>query len=408
MNAVQKGFQRNRLINLGLTAGLAFYIGLIVIQAKFPIFDYDFIGFWSVGRIASTEGYSKIYDLSLLIEYQNSLGQTEVAPMAFPAIFILPFQVIALLPLQKAAWVWRTISLLLLVSYCAFFSKNITNAPLERSGFFVVMLALPVYINFAWAQVDAIPLIAIGEFIRLSLNKRPFLSGIALGLLLIKPQLAVLLILMLLVQWNWKTLTGFITSAIVVVVSSNLLTGLNGSLQLLSLWVKFSAGIASNAPEYMANWRMLGIHLKQLLDPAISWIIVGLGMAATVFLTASTWRKKTQEQSPLFFLYMIFCTLSATLLTSWHSHVHHMVILIPPLLAVIAFERNSEMLITYWVFSGILLYLFVLLLGFASNHLSLPDGFGSILLGIWGFASSLIFFKWTLRNINILAHTQPQ
>lgn len=384
-------------VKLGLIASIAFYIGLIIIQAKYPLFDYDFVSFWSVGRIANTQGYSHIYDLSTLAKYQGKDDILSVVPTPFPALFIVPFQIAALFPMAIGAWVWRFINLGAFILYCFFFKKFLRQ-PIHAQNLFALLLSLPVYINFAWAQVNVFAMIGIGEFIRLSLEHRPFLRGTALGLLMIKPQMTILLILMLIFQREWKSVAGFVTSAVTITFLSTLLTGVKGGVQLVDLWIKYSAGLPSNAPQYMVNWRMIGFHLESVLNSTASWLIIIVGMIFSGILTIFLWRKQQNLKSPAYFFYVILGTLSATLLISWHSHLHHMLILIPALIGIMMFDTSSKQFIYYWVYSGIILYFVIILLGFSTLFLSLPAGFGSSLLGLWGFSSNLTFLIWSLKN----------
>lgn len=390
--SVSQSNKSNLLIKLGLAAGLAFYIGLIAIQAQYRLFEYDFISFWSVGRIANTDGYSHIYDLSTLAKYQHKNNMFEAVPAPFPAVFILPFQVIALLPEETGSWVWRFINLAAFISYCIFFSKKIQRFSLENEGLLALLLSLPVYINFAWAQVNVVAMIGIGEFIRF---ERRYLRGAALGLLLIKPQILLLIIPILLFQKEWETLAGFIISAAVILLSSVALTGVNGIFQLVDLWIKYSTGLPSNEPEHMINWRMIAIQIGALMNSQPVWLAAIIGVILTGVCAVSLWRRQPDLQKPAVLPYLILNALSATLLISWHSHLHHMLILIPPLIAIAVSDHTSQNFILRWMFSGIAFYLTIFVIGFLGLFAPTP---GSALLGVWGFSSNLIFLGWSYKK----------
>jgi hypothetical protein len=143
---------------------------------------------------------------------------------------------------------------------------------------------------------------------------------------------------------------------------------------------------------------MIGIHLESVLNSTASWLIIILGIMISGLLTIFLWKKQQNLKSPAYFLYVILGTLSATLLISWHSHLHHMLVLIPVLIGIMMFDVSSKKFIYYWVFSGIVLYFVIILLGFLALFLPLPAGYGSLLLGLWGVSSNLTFLIWSLKN----------
>ena len=123
-----------------------------------------------------------------------------------------------------------------------------------------MLLSFPVIVSLTEGQVEVFLVVCMGEFIRYALNKKPLLSGIWLGGLLLKPQLLIIIIPILMIQKNWKVLMGFFASSGVIIGSSFILSGTKGMRSLIDLWIRFSAGIATSSPERMINWRMVAVN----------------------------------------------------------------------------------------------------------------------------------------------------
>ena len=115
-------------INLARFAVLVFYlfqVGLALYSdSLFNTIGSDFISFWSVGRIANTEGYGRIYDLSLLSEIQKPFHETVATdnvyapiPTPFFAIFILPLQILAWFDPRIGFGFWTILNLAGLIFY---------------------------------------------------------------------------------------------------------------------------------------------------------------------------------------------------------------------------------------------------------------------------------------------------
>ena len=149
-----------------------------------------------------------------------------------------------------------------LILYLRFFIKDLTSKQVQPRFMVLIVISYPVFLNFFWGRINVWLAICVGEFMRMAIKGKPFVSGLWLaGLLMKNPQSLVLILPVLLLQRSWKKLVGFAAGTIAVLVISLGLSGIQGVRALFDLWLKYAAAIPTNAPENMVNWRMLGIQL---------------------------------------------------------------------------------------------------------------------------------------------------
>lgn len=324
----------------------------------------DYLAFWSVGKIADEEGYSEIYNLSELTKVQQNinfrsgdkLGEEiqsfSPTPVPFFSVFIFPFQLLSRISLEIGYKIWTVLNIGILIGYLLFFlckatSGYETNIP-DPKQLIPFLICYAVFFNIACGQVEVFVLICAGEFARQANNKKPFISGLWLAGLLLKPQLLILVIPIFIIMRYWQTLVGFFVSSIVILGTSILLSGLDGMRALFNLWTKYSAGIATSAPEIMINWRMVGVNLDQHLDISFGWVIVGLGIVLTMLAVFYLVKHIPPYGNPLWMM-TILGVFSATLAITWHSHYHMAMVLIPFLIYALVHKLLPRKIIMSWV-----------------------------------------------------------
>ena len=349
--------------NLILVALICFYFVYFAGAFVYDNFGEDYLAFWSVGKIADKKGYSEIYDLNALKSVQTQerfvLGLVEriddpsipLFPVPYFSIFVVPFQLLSRVDLVDGYWIWTILNLIILIGYLIFFlRKTNPGSGTTISGLNLLILFLisfPVLSNIINGQVEVFLLVCAGEFIRYAIGKKPVLSGIWLGGLLLKPQLLILIIPIFLIMRNWKVLMGFIVSSGIILMTSLLLSGFAGMKALINQWTKFSDSVATAAPQVMINWRMVGLNLNNLLNTSLGWVITGLGMVLTLLAVYFLVKQRPPFGSPKWVMAMLG-VFSATLAITWHSHYHMAMVLIPFLVYVSIFKLLPEKIIYLW------------------------------------------------------------
>jgi len=194
----------------------------------------DFLNFWMYGRAAFTADPSRFYDLA---EYHRALdallgsgypGQNWSYP---PSIFFLaaPFGQLGYLP---ALLVWTVLGLALFVAVArSHFGDNRLLVALVLSPAAVLCV-----ISGQSSLITAAMLVTIFSV----LDRSPVMAGVLVGLLTLKPQLGILLPVMLIASGRWRVFVSAAATAIVIAGATALVFG-------PQVWIDFiTKGLAAN------------------------------------------------------------------------------------------------------------------------------------------------------------------
>ena len=392
---------------------LSFAVSKDTIQSGF---SGDYLAFWSAGKIADEKGYSQIYNLENLRSVQlkelDKLGLQEKLdassysplPVALFPVFVFPFQILSKINVQPSYWIWTIINSIVLIGYLIYFTMKILpgnpDKMREMKLVLLMLISYPVWMNFVEGQVEIPLVICAGEFIRQAIEEKPVLSGLWLGGLLLKPQLLILIIPILLLMHSWKALSGFILSSSIVVMTSFLLSGFAGMKAMVDLWTRYSAGMATSAPEMMINWRMVGLNINSVFGTSLGWVIAGLGMLLTLVLVCILIKGKPSFGSSTWIITMA-AVFSATLAVTWHSHHHMAVVLIPFLIYAYQFKLISTKIIFAWATTTavfFLIFLVITIFVLTITKITIPGL--AYLVAISGFFLNLLIFNSSLRYLH--------
>jgi hypothetical protein len=421
MNANRKAIFSNikyeNLRNLVIAAVVFIYFLNFIAFFRNGALGDDYMGYWSVGKIADEKGYSEIYDPYILrnlqaqeLKDQGFLEKTD-APSFSPTLvpylpfFILPFQLLSRVELVFSFWIWIALNQVILIGYLVFFlRRTVQESGAADNGLnllILVLISYPVLKNFFSGQVNVFLLVCAGEFIRHAVGKKPVLSGLWLGGLLLKPQLLIIIVPIFLIMGNWKVLTGFIVSSGIILISSLILSGFAGMLALINLWTKFSDSVASAAPGTMINWRMVGLNLDNLLNTSLGWVITGLGMLLTLLAVYFLFKQRPPFGSPQWIAAMLG-VFSATLAVTWNSHYYMAMVLIPFLIYVSVNRMLSEKIILLWgIVTPVALFgmLIIDLLVLYFAKIDFPS-YSWLVAASTGFILNLVIFISAIRITN--------
>lgn len=329
--------------NLAIAALLVFYCAQIVLDLAwgnlFGNLGVDFAAFWSAGYIANHRGYAASYDLELMRQVQRELVPARAAPLsdlgALPAaylpVFLLPFQALALLPPKSAAAVWMGLTLLGTTLYLRAFVARLGERHPGSHLLLMLMVSLPVFLNFFLGQVNLWVMICVGEFLLAASAGRDVASGAWLSGMLLKPQLLILMTPAIVMQGWKKAFLGMAAAGTIILGGSWLLAGTEGLHRLAQLWFSYVGELRTGDPQLMMNWRMIGVLLRQLGAASLGQIVAILGSSLTALAALFIWYRRLDINSRDFPI-AVLGIMAATAATAWHSHVHMAMILIPPLL----------------------------------------------------------------------------
>ncbi|MGI8588955.1 MAG: glycosyltransferase 87 family protein [Chloroflexia bacterium] len=313
----------------------------------------DFPAFITGARLLAAGQGASLYDTQAQMPVQAQL----LAPDAYPGGLLpydhLPFLAAALaplaglpLPVSYAAWLGATaLVLLLALLLLAGEVRSLARTPTERRWAPVALFALslgfvPLFQSLLQAQTAPWDLLSYTLMLRYLRRERPVAAGLALCLVLLKPQLLLVPLCLLLYESRWKTLAAFagVGSGLCL-----LITPLLGGPGWVVAYLKLLGSVAAVDPTaspikpgLMENLRGFFTLLLSRLAPASSGWVVPLTLAASLgvlALVVVAWRGRRSvswSADPAGWDARWAVALIATLLINPHGMPYELTLLILP------------------------------------------------------------------------------
>ena|SRR5665213_1202880 len=182
-------------------------------------FGDDFINYWSGASLALHGTAAQVYDLNAFHAFQQGVAG---APLdgyhySYPPVMLLLTAPFALIPYVLALFVWLS------ASWYAFYRALRAAAP-ERSMLLLALAAPAILINAVGGQNGCWTAALFGGGLS-QLERRPWLAGGVLGLLIYKPQLGLLIPIALLAGRHWRAFAAASVMVAVLVALSVLCFG---------------------------------------------------------------------------------------------------------------------------------------------------------------------------------------
>ena len=190
----------------------------------------DFVVFWSAASVALEHGAAAPYSYELL-HARQILAMPDLAasdgmlPWLYPPTFLLPLLPLGLLPYWGAALVFL-LGGLGWYGWAMHRTLPWPRAWIAALGFPGVAIGVATGQNSLWLAGTACLALAL-------LRRRPMLAGVLLGLLTVKPHLALMFPLALLCARAWRPLLGLVASATALVLLALLCLGIEPFLAFL-------------------------------------------------------------------------------------------------------------------------------------------------------------------------------
>jgi hypothetical protein len=292
----------------------------------------DFLSFWAAGRLAIRGDAALAYDIIRhhAVELQ---GVTNAPHLPFPypppfLLFVAPFGVA---PFWLAFGAWVALG----------------------AALYTVCVRGLLEIRFALAQAAAGVNLVIGQngFLTAAifiagtalLSTQPFVAGAILGLLVIKPQLAVLLAVAVIAGRNWRALAGGAVSSIMMGTLSLLLFGpaaYRGFVGILPHYAQLMTDARWPWGELASAFALLRLFgLPQGPALAIHTLIAIVAAAATW----RAWALKLDERVPIL--------AAATLLIPPYLFTYDALLLTVPLAWLLQHRAPHWQLLSLWALS---------------------------------------------------------
>jgi hypothetical protein len=238
-------------------------------------FHNDFIFYLAAARIGLAHGWPSIYDLNLQQAELHAVGsEITVAqlaryisppPLAWLALPLTP------LPYEVGYWAW---SVLLLVALAwTWYLAAPGRGPARLIHLAAAIGWLPVIYALQLGQPALLVALGVAACCALLRAERPFWAGCALGLLVLKPQLAFLVPAVLLVSGRTRAFWGSVVALGLLAAASAIALGPTGIAAYATL-LNFAAGVPTNRELTLAP--IVGsVAVTRVIQAAIAlWALV--------------------------------------------------------------------------------------------------------------------------------------
>jgi hypothetical protein len=328
---------------------------IIRIRGLFEGIGVDFGIYYSIAKAWILDGPLAMYDLDLITLRLQPLRRyyaVQDAPLItgpgpYPAVYILPFLFLSIIPPVPAFIIWALTN----ISIAGKVIRGMAVKSRVDSWGFVAMGVLfqPIAIALMVGQLSIVMLYGVYRSFSEFAKGRDFYAGLWCGLLYLKPQLTVFFALVFLIKRRWRALAGLITAGFLILVSSIMVVGFDGVLahyQTMRSMAGFRGTLPIIGPQAMINWR--GVLISILPRDVSEAVGLNTTLALSLFTTSllfGIWRGEWNPRGPRF-ARQFLATLIIAMLSSFHTHIHSAALLIVPAISILLNDDRKPLLRT--------------------------------------------------------------
>lgn len=236
-------------------------------------FSMDFVSYWAAGALTLNGTPAASYDLAVhrAVELQVT-GLAGQMPFPYAPPYLLLAAPFALLPFPVAAVAW-------VVATFAFYLQAVRRLAPEGGW---IAAAFPPALTTAIIGQNAFLTCGLMASGMALLAKRPFVAGLLLGCLILKPQLGLVLPFVLFAGGEWRAIAGAAAASIGLLLLGAIAFG----IEPYRAWLEQAPLYASIVTEGSSGWQRMAsvyaaLRLAGLGDPAAGLAHVAVALAAT-------------------------------------------------------------------------------------------------------------------------------
>lgn len=177
-------------------------------------FGDDFINYWSGAFLAWHGRAADVYNWNAFHAFEQSVAGAPIDfyHYSYPPVLLILTAPLAIIPYVPALFAW------LITGWLGFYAGLRAVLP-GKDGLLLALAGPAVFINAVGGQNGTWTAALLGGGLTL-LDRRPVLAGMLFGLLIYKPQLGILLPVMLIVGWHVRAfVSAAVTAGFLIVVS---------------------------------------------------------------------------------------------------------------------------------------------------------------------------------------------
>lgn len=313
----------------------------------------DFLHFYVLGNIARMHSGDMLYDAhrqaALAAQLIHQVPGETYLPVYGPqfSLLFIPF---AGLPYGWAALTWMLGSALVYGISCWLVLRTCVRLRNDRTTVFILAAAFPAFFYLvASGQNSALALIAFTTAFFCFRARRLLLAGMALGLLMYKPQFGVMAAAVFLFTLEWRVMIGALITAVGQLTAGLLYYGRSALDAYFNGLVHINQSASALEPHLQRMHSLRSFWQMLLPWHGAASLLYAASALAVVVVTMWCWRSK----APLELRYAVFLLGSA--LVDPHLTDYDLVILMPALLLIgdhillasESGERDAARLLTY-------------------------------------------------------------
>lgn len=297
----------------------------------------DYLAFYNAGTIVNRYSLDRLYDLNLQAELYHANLPGEPAHTSLPyanapflAILLRP---LALLPYSWSYATWIGLSVAL---FAAAFAVvwNVTGLPKNyRSIALLFALSFEPFLIecLHGGQISAFGLLWLSLAIHFSLRGREWHAGMALAVCLYKPTLLPLILPMLMIMRQWRTLGGFIVGSLLLAAISLASAGSAANIDYLCILFGYFTKTAGAGSAGLQTFKFIDLNsfLKLLGIPSLmAWTMlmcVGILVLRAVCASRPGTQAESQRTLPLAWA----AAITWTLVLNVYVGVYDAVLIVP-------------------------------------------------------------------------------
>ncbi|PKM39371.1 MAG: hypothetical protein CVV04_10210 [Firmicutes bacterium HGW-Firmicutes-9] len=235
----------------------------------FSPFCVDFGLFYAAGKMTLAGNVAQIFDVQAhhaMTELVLNLTLPYFLPWLYPPFFLFVIVPLTMLPFDVALIVWLALTLEFMIVAAR------RMLPSHKKLAFLLVGFPGVFLNLRWGQNGFLSTALLGLSIAF-METSPVLSGVMVGLLAYKPQLAILPFFVLLIKKNWKA----ILSAFSTVISASILSLLIFGKEV---WIGFFQSLFHTSSYLMETSK----EVTSSIQPTLLTTLIDLGIDSRISL----------------------------------------------------------------------------------------------------------------------------
>jgi len=290
----------------------------------------DFLHLYTLGSVALAHRGADLYNMNaqaqLAAERVPAAAGIRYIPL-YPPQFSIFFAPVARYSYSRMLIVWLAVSVLLYVVCIYLVWRTCLSLRQEKVASFLLAIAFPGFFHLIlWGQASALALVCFTLAYLALRQEKEFLAGLALGMLMFKPQLGLAASVVFLAMRRWKVIVGAILSA----AAQGLIAWAYYGWGPLRDWIRTVLGVIDSLsvlePKLYQTHSLRTFWDLLLIPPHISLALYVISSSLVLVGVVMVWRSRL----PLSVRHSAL--LLATVLVSPHLIVYDMVILAPAFL----------------------------------------------------------------------------